>query len=75
MQVIIEPDVWIGFAAVVLTGVTVGRGAIIGAGAVVRDDVPAYAVVVGNPAHQVSIRSPDCGVMEHESRLLQDWGL
>ena len=36
--------------AIVLPGVTIGRGAVVGAGAVVREDVPDYGVVVGNPA-------------------------
>lgn len=48
--VVIEDDVWIGFRAVILSGVTVGRGAVVGAGAVVSKDVPPYAIVVGNPA-------------------------
>jgi maltose O-acetyltransferase len=48
--VIIEDDVWIGFNATVLKGVTIGRGAVIGACSVVTQDIPAYAIVVGNPA-------------------------
>ncbi len=43
-------DVWIGARAMILSGVTVGDGAIIGAGAVVARDVSAYGIVVGNPA-------------------------
>ncbi|MCX7898801.1 MAG: acetyltransferase [Methylocystis sp.] len=46
----IEDDVWIGFKASILKGVTIGRGAIVGAGAVVTRDVPPNAVVGGNPA-------------------------
>lgn len=49
-------DVWIGYRAMVLSGVTVGDGAIIGAGAVVARDVPPYAVVAGNPARVVRLR-------------------
>jgi acetyltransferase-like isoleucine patch superfamily enzyme len=48
--VVIEDDVWIGIGAIVLKGVHIGRGARIGAGAVVTRDVPAGAMVVGNPA-------------------------
>jgi acetyltransferase-like isoleucine patch superfamily enzyme len=43
-------DVWLGAGAVVMGDVTVGHGAVIGAGAVVRRDVEPYAIVVGNPA-------------------------
>lgn len=48
--VVIEDDVWIGYNATILKGVTIGRGAIIQPGAVVLRDVPAGAVVSGNPA-------------------------
>lgn len=49
-------DVWIGFRAMVLSGVTIGDGAVIGAGAVVTADVPPYAMVVGNPAKVIRYR-------------------
>jgi len=48
--VTIGADVWIGGSAIVLPGISVGDGAIVGAGAVVTRDVPAGATVVGNPA-------------------------
>lgn len=48
--IVIEDDVWIGMNAIVLKGVTIGRGAIVGAGSVVTKDVPAWTVVAGNPA-------------------------
>jgi maltose O-acetyltransferase len=51
--VTIGNDVWIGGAAIVLAGVTVGDGAIVGAGSVVTRDVPVHATVVGNPARPV----------------------
>jgi acetyltransferase-like isoleucine patch superfamily enzyme len=41
---------WIGFNSIILKGVTIGEGAIVGAGSVVTKDVPPYAVVAGNPA-------------------------
>ena len=47
---VIGNDVWIGQNATILPGVHIGDGAIVGANAVVSKDVPAYAVVVGNPA-------------------------
>jgi virginiamycin A acetyltransferase len=49
-------DVWIGFGAVLLGGISVGDGAIIGAGAMVVDDVPPYAVVGGVPARVIKYR-------------------
>lgn len=49
----IEDDVWIGFNAAIMKGVTIGRGAVIGATSVVTHDVEAYSVVVGNPARVV----------------------
>jgi acetyltransferase-like isoleucine patch superfamily enzyme len=53
---VIGNDVWIGYGATVLSGVTVGHGAVLGARAVVSQSVPPYAVVVGNPARIVSYR-------------------
>ena len=51
--IVIEDDVFIGARAIILKGVTIGRGAIIGAGAVVTSDIPAWSVAVGNPAKVV----------------------
>jgi maltose O-acetyltransferase len=48
--VIIEDFAWIASSAILLPGVRIGRGAVVGAGAVVSRDVPARAVAVGNPA-------------------------
>jgi acetyltransferase-like isoleucine patch superfamily enzyme len=47
---VIEADCWIGAGAVVLSGVTIGRGSVIGAGAVVTRDVPPYSIALGVPA-------------------------
>ena len=57
--VVIHDDVWIGLNAVILQGVTIGRGAIIGAGAVVTRDIPAWSVVCGVPAKVVRSRLDD----------------
>jgi acetyltransferase-like isoleucine patch superfamily enzyme len=54
--VVVEADVWIGAGAILLPGITVGRGAVIGAGAVVTKDVPAGAIVVGVPARVIRRR-------------------
>jgi len=51
--VVIEDDVWIGFKASILKGVTIGRGAIVSAGAVVTKDVEPWTVVAGNPAREI----------------------
>lgn len=52
----IEDDVWIGDNVIILPGVHVGQGAILGAGSVIREDVPPYAVMVGNPAFVMRYR-------------------
>jgi len=54
--IIIEDDVWIGAHAVIMLGVTVGKGSVIGAGAVVTNDIPAYSVAVGVPARVIKSR-------------------
>ena len=53
---VIGHDVWLGTNATVLPGVQIGSGAIIGAHTVVAKDVPAYAIVVGNPGRIVKLR-------------------
>lgn len=55
-DIIVEDDVWIGFGAKVLSGVRIGQGAIIAAGAVVTKDVPPYAIVGGIPAKIIRYR-------------------
>lgn len=52
--VVIGNDVWIGDKATILSGVTIGDGAVIAANAVVTKDVPAYSVVAGNPARIIN---------------------
>ena len=55
--VIIGDDVWIGGRVIILPGVTIGNGAIVGAGAVVTRDVPEYAIVGGVPAKVIKMRT------------------
>lgn len=55
-DIIIGNDVWIGFEAVILAGVTIGDGAIIGTRAVVTKDVPPYTIVGGIPAKPIKKR-------------------
>lgn len=57
--VTIGENVWVGTRVIFLPGVTVGEGAVIGAGAVVSKDVPPMAVVAGNPATVVKYRNKD----------------
>lgn len=54
----VGPDVWLGTKVVVLAGTAIGQGAVLGAGAVVSRDIPAYAVAVGTPARLVKTRGP-----------------
>lgn len=56
--VVIEDDCWIGFGSAVLRGVTIGRGAIVAAHAVVTKDVPPFSIVAGNPAKIVGRSRP-----------------
>ena len=51
--IVIEDNVWLGGAAVLLPGVRIGRNAVVGAGAVVTRSVPANTIVAGNPARVI----------------------
>jgi acetyltransferase-like isoleucine patch superfamily enzyme len=58
----IGEDCWLGGNAIVLPGVTIGRGVTVGAGSVVTKDVPDFCVVAGNPARvirKIDPRAPD----------------
>lgn len=72
-DIVIGNDVWIGYEAVILSGVTIGDGAIIGARAVVTKDVPPYTIVGGVPAKPIRRRF-DEGTIEALLRLRWwDW--
>jgi maltose O-acetyltransferase len=55
----LEDNVWVGFDAAILPGVTLGRGCVVGCKTIVTKDVPPYAVVVGNPARILRFLEPD----------------
>ena len=55
-DIVVGNDVWIGYRATILEGVSIGDGAIIAAGSVVTKDVPAYGIVGGNPAKLIKYR-------------------
>ena len=55
-DIVVEDDAWLGLSVQVLDGVTIGRGAVIGAGAVVTHDVPPLAIAVGVPARVIGWR-------------------
>jgi acetyltransferase-like isoleucine patch superfamily enzyme len=54
--VVIEDDVWIGLNAVILQGVSIGRGTIVGAGAVVNKSIPPWSIAAGVPARVIGRR-------------------
>jgi len=54
--IVIEDDVWLAASAIVLDGVHIGRGSVVGAGAVVTQDLPPFSVAVGSPARVVRDR-------------------
>ncbi|MGF1718726.1 acetyltransferase [Vibrio kyushuensis] len=73
-KVIIGHDVWIGHGAIILPGITVGNGAIVGAGSVVTKNVPAYSIVVGNPAKVLRPRFEDTSYAARLDKLAWwDW--
>jgi len=69
-KTVVEGDVWIGYRAMVLAGVRIGRGAVVAAGAVVTKDVAPYTVVAGVPAREVARRFTPEQIGQHEAILL-----
>ena len=72
-DIVIGNDVWIGFEAVILSGVTIGDGAIVGARSVVTRDVPPYTIVGGAPARPIRRRFDDETIAALERIRWWDW--
>ncbi|MGD1819070.1 MAG: CatB-related O-acetyltransferase [Pleomorphochaeta sp.] len=72
-DIVIGNDVWIGYDAVILSGVTIGDGAIIGTRAVVTKDVPPYTIVGGVPAKQIKKRFNEKTIAQLEEIKWWDW--
>lgn len=72
-DIVIGNDVWIGYEAVIMAGVTIGDGAIIGTRAVVTKDVPPYTIVGGVPARLIRKRFPDEIISELLKIRWWDW--
>lgn len=70
---IIGNDVWIGYEAVIMSGVKIGDGAIIGTRAVVTKDVPPYTIVGGVPAKPIRKRFDDTTIESLETLRWWDW--
>lgn len=67
--VVICEDVWIGCNVTILSGVTVGRGSTIAAGAVINNDVPPYSIVGGVPARFIKFKWDKEQILHHENLL------
>ncbi len=67
--VVIEDDVWCGANVTILKGVTIGRGSVVAAGAVVTKSFPPYSIIGGVPARLLRMRFTEDEIAEHERRL------
>lgn len=72
-DIIVGNDVWIGYEAVILSGVTIGDGAVIGARAVVTKDVSPYTIVGGVPAKPIKKRFSEENIKKLQSIRWWDW--
>ena len=72
-DIVLGNDVWIGYEAVIMAGVTIGDGAIIGARAVVTKDVPPYTVAGGIPAKPIKKRYPEETIAALSELKWWDW--
>lgn len=63
-NIIVDDDVWIGYGATIMSGVHIGQGAVVAAGAIVTKDIPPYAIVGGVPAKIINYRFEDAIIKE-----------
>lgn len=70
LPTVIGADAWVGYGAVVMAGVTIGRGAIVAAHAVVTKDVPPYEIHAGVPAHKIADRFESADDIARHDRML-----
>lgn len=68
-DVIVEEDAWVGCNVTLLSGVTIGRGAVIAAGAVVTKDIPPYSIAGGVPAKFIKFKWSKEQILQHEAQL------
>ena len=68
-DVVVEEDVWIGCNVTLLSGVNIGRGSIVAAGAVVTKSFPPYSIIGGVPAKLIKFKWTIDEILEHEAKL------
>jgi acetyltransferase-like isoleucine patch superfamily enzyme len=70
LPTVIEDDAWVGFGAIIMAGVHIGRGAIVGAGSVVTKNVPSYEIYAGVPARKIGERfATEVDRLQHDAML------
>lgn len=74
-QIVIGDDVWIGFGAIVYSGVRIGEGSVVAAGSVVTHDVPPFAIVAGVPATKIADRFDPSQRRQHTDLCRRRFGL
>lgn len=68
-KVVVEDDVWIGYGSIIMSGIRIGKGAIVAAGSVVVKDVDSYTIVGGNPAKFIKMRFKESDIGLHEKKI------